>query len=546
MPAVKLSPIYNEQTITITGDPASGYQLFTYAAGSSTPLASYTDVTGTVAQTNPIIINTNGLPTNGPIWLQVGLSYKFVLKDPLDNVIHTIDNITGVNDATSTANQWITSGVTPTFVTATSFTVPGDQTSEFHAGRRLQFTTTAGTVYGTIASSSFSVNTTVTMLMDFPSVLDSGLTTVNLSILRADKTAIPPALTISSINGGPLAGMRNRIINGEMRIDQRNVGVLTAGVNNAYAADRWRLNMLGGGTYNVQRVATAPAGFSNSLQLTVTAADASIAATDAYGFLQGIEGLNTNDLGFGTSSAATITLSFWVRSSVTGQYSGSLRNAALDRSYVFSYTINAANTFEYKTITIPGDTTGTWAVDTSAGIFVTFDLGSGTSFNGTSGAWQGGNFTRASSAVNWIATGAATFLMTGVQLETGTIATPFERIPHSFQHALSQRYFYKSFQQNIAPAQNTGSNSGAIVAIAIATGGNSLLASRDLPVTMRTTPTVITYNPTAANANWSANPNSPTATVIVVGEACVTVLGSGAATTIGSSHAIHIAASADF
>ncbi|WP_066736551.1 hypothetical protein [Cupriavidus sp. D384] len=245
MPAVKLSPIFNNQVVNDAGAPASGWKVYTYAAGSSTPLATYTDSAGTVPQSNPVIINALGFPTNGPIWLQSGLAYKFVLTDASDVVKKTIDNVAGVNDTSSTVSQWQASGQVPTYVSANSFTLSGDQTSEFHVGRRLQFTTTAGTVYGTIISSAFTTLTTVTMSMDAPGVLDSGLSTVNLSILRADKNAVPTTNL-------PLS-CRNKLTNARFNINQRlyvsgtnttaanqytidGVKVVTSGQNVAFVA----------------------------------------------------------------------------------------------------------------------------------------------------------------------------------------------------------------------------------------------------------------------------------------------------------------------
>lgn len=223
MPAVKLSPLFNDQTATSTGAPASGYKVYTYAAGSSTQLATYTDSSGTVAQSNPIILNASGYPTNGPIWLQTGLSYKFVLADASGSVIRTIDNVTGVNDTSTSTSQWLSAGAIPTYVSATSFTLAGDQTTEFHAGRRAQFTVSAGTVYGDIKSSTYSAGlTTVTMVMDGASVLDSGLSSANLSILRADFTAIPFAhnyiyirdeKTNGTDGGASSAGTQTRTLN---------------------------------------------------------------------------------------------------------------------------------------------------------------------------------------------------------------------------------------------------------------------------------------------------------------------------------------------
>lgn len=191
--AVKLSPIYIDAQL-INGIPANGAKLFTYAAGSSTKQNTYTDSTGTVAQANPIILNSRGEPAN-PIWLTVGQSYKFVFtastdSDPPASPIRTIDNVTGVNDASVTLDQWVVSGVTPTYVSATQFTIPGDQTSAFTVNRRIKATVTAGTVYGYITNSAYAALTTVTVVLD-SGALDSGLSSVQLGLITPDNTSAP-------------------------------------------------------------------------------------------------------------------------------------------------------------------------------------------------------------------------------------------------------------------------------------------------------------------------------------------------------------------
>ena len=252
-----------------------------------------------------------------------------------------------------------------------------------------------------------------------------------------------------SVNGNNISavnslGFRNRIINGNMVIDQRNNGaqITIPNASSAYPADRFQVfKDTSSGVFYGQQSTTAPTGFSNALLLT-----ANTAWTPASGDLavtqQKIEAFNTSDLVFGTASAATVTLSFWVRSSITGTYAVALINSANNRSYVATYTINAANTFEFKTITIAGDTAGTWVSGTNGiGLRVNFDLGSGSTYNTTAGAWATGLFTRTSGSVNWTQTSGATFYITGVQLEAGSVASPFERRDYGRELIMCQRYF---------------------------------------------------------------------------------------------------------
>ena len=243
----------------------------------------------------------------------------------------------------------------------------------------------------------------------------------------------------------PTAGAlshRNKIINGNMRVDQRNGGSSVT-ADNSFAVDRFVFRTVGGGAVTAQQSTTAPSEFVNSYSITVSTADSSIAATDNYQLVHRIEGNNTADLLFGTSSAKTVTLSFWVRSSVTGTFGGNLQNNAADRSYVFQYTINTADTWEYKTITVAGDTSGTWLTTNAAGICVTWDLGSGANFEGTANSWNAANNRRASGNVQLIGQANATLFLTGVQLEVGEKATPFEHRSYSDELARCQRYYYQ-------------------------------------------------------------------------------------------------------
>lgn len=244
-------------------------------------------------------------------------------------------------------------------------------------------------------------------------------------------------------------GFKNRIINGAMMIDQRNAGasVTTSGGNN-YDPDRWLVYDSVGSKMTLQQVTDAPAGFTKSQKITSLAATAP-ASTDYYFSAQRIEGFNVADLAWGTASAATVTLSFWVKSSLTGSFSGAFGNASFSRSYPFSYTISAANTWEQKTITVAGDTTGTWATDNSTGLQVLFDLGSGTSRAGAANTWSANDYRKVTGSVNLIGTNGATFYITGVQLEKGSTATSFDYRPYGTELALCQRYY--GFQQTQIP-----------------------------------------------------------------------------------------------
>jgi len=247
---------------------------------------------------------------------------------------------------------------------------------------------------------------------------------------------------ITSINSGPISGSRNLIINGDMRIDQRNAGAaVTINGGSNFAVDRFSLQDDTDGSFTGQRSTTAPGGFTNSLLITVTSSDSTLGSTQVARILHRIEGFNIQELEFGTANASTVTLSFWVRSSETGTYGGSLANSAFNRIYPFTYAITTANTFEYKTITIAGDITGTWLTDSGMGLEINFSLGTGSTYSGTANAWTSSGVISSTGAKNLMATNGATFYITGVQLEAGSVATLFERRPIGMELALCQRYF---------------------------------------------------------------------------------------------------------
>jgi len=258
----------------------------------------------------------------------------------------------------------------------------------------------------------------------------------------------------SNIGAGNASIMKNRIINGAMVIDQRNAGAsksIATGVD-SFTLDRWYFNNQTDGAFTVQQSSTAPVGFSNSLLLTVTTADSSLAAGQYCFMQQGIEGFNVADLGWGTADAKTITLSFWVRSSLTGTFGGSLRNNNSNRSYPFTYAISSANTFEYKTVTIAGDTTGTWLTTNGSGIQLEMGIGVGSTFSGTANAWAAANYLSATGATNILGTNGATWFISGFQLEVGSSATGFEYRQYGTELDLCRRYC-EVFRNDAASAQ---------------------------------------------------------------------------------------------
>ena len=285
----------------------------------------------------------------------------------------------------------------------------------------------------------------------------------------------------------PKVGMVNRIINGAMVIDQRNAGASTAFSSSfGYTLDRWNQVKQDGSAGTIQQSTTAPTGFSNSLLVTNNATGISPASANANRIQTRIEGYNTADLGFGSALAQTVTVSFWVRSSVTGTYAIALNNSAFDRSYVSTYTINSANIWEQKFITVAGDQSGTWLTTNGVGLVVVFDLGSGSNFNTTANAWQSGNYLRTSGCINWIATSGATFYITGVQLEKGSTATNFDYRPYGTELQLCQRYY-----------ETMGIGCGGT------SRGNTWCSATRYAVPKRATPTIAVLNTTLAFSNGS-------------------------------------------
>jgi hypothetical protein len=306
---------------------------------------------------------------------------------------------------------------------------------------------------------------------------------------------------------------RNRIINGTFTISQYNGTSSVTPSSDGYIIDRYKVENSQASKLTYQQNAgsvTPPAGFSNYLGTTV-ASTVSIGAGDYFLISQPIEGYNVADLNWGTANAQTVTLSFWVRSSLTGTFGGSLQNSANTRSYPFTYTISSANTWEYETITIAGDTSGTWLTTNGIGLKVRFSVGTGSTYSGTAGAWAGTSYLSATGATSIMATASATLQITGVQLEAGTTASPFEYRQYGTELALCQRYCYKI-------ATSGGYSTYATTGMFIST------TRVDFPILfptyMRASPTgtytaANTYLPSSAGTDFT-----PSAVASVSGSAC--------------------------
>ena len=386
----------------------------------------------------------------------------------------------------------------------------------------------------TISAADTASNLTATI----PAATD---TLVNLGSTQTltNKTLTAAGSNSVEATAGPtatqLAGNRNKIINGAMMIDQRNAGASVTVSNGSFITDRFK-GYTTTGVYAGQQVSDAPAGFTKSLKLTVTSAQASLGSGDYYAIVQNIEGNNIADLNWGTANAASVTLSFWVKSSLTGTFSWTFQNPGFI-TYVGTFSISAANTWQKVTASISGPTSGTWATDTSTGIFFCIGLGNGSTYStSTVNQWTSGNVFGATGQVNFISTNGATFYITGVQLEKGATATPFENRLYGTELALCQRYYFKLVNGN---SQYVGTNNNWNTA-----QGQSVVS---FPVSMRSAPSLDANSGTAywridaAGSNFNTNGAwsiyQPSINTALVYSSTFTGLTAGQAGTLYSNNA---------
>ena len=487
-----IAPVFKFQFLDGNGNPLTAGKLYTYFNGTTVPRTTYTTAAETTPNTNPIILDSAG---RADIFLTAGVAYKFVLANAGNVTQYTVDNITSAGTM-STQNA---SAVTITGGTISGVTITGPIT---------------GDVTGNL----------------------TGNVTGNLT-----GNVTGGAIVGESYNGGQLAGLRNKIINGAMEIAQRGTSfTVNTGFGANYTLDRYSRIAVTSAVVTVTQASDGPVSeptLPYSLRCTVATADPTVTASELWTLLQKIEGYSARDL-----IGKTFTLSFWARSTKVGTHCVAFYNndyPSADRYYVAEYNISVADTWEYKEITVIGGliTAGTWDWTNGSGLTVGWTLYCGTTRQGVAGSWQSGWALATSSQVNVLDTIGNIFAITGVQLEVGSTPTPFEHRPFGVELGMCQRYYEKSFPYATAPAQNTGVTLGA----AYATGqvvNQAFSTSVTFAVAKRAAPTITTYAPDSATANWSLNTTTPTAATANIGDSAFAVTGS-TAVTAGNGYSIH-------
>ncbi|MGI0034329.1 MAG: hypothetical protein ACRD98_00475 [Nitrososphaera sp.] len=534
----KLSPIFQDAQLDGNGNPMRDGRLFTWLAGSFTKRTVFKDSAELANHTNPIILNVRGEPAS-PIYLDEGISYRFGLaaandfSDPPSALIRDIDVVQGVNDTgVITISEWIDSGLVATFVNATSFTFPGDQTSIFHVNRRVRSFNTGGTAYSTIVTSVFTTLTTVTVVNDGISI-DSGLGAVAYGIISSVNTSSPPLLLVR----------KNLIWNGAMECWQDGTSETGVTATTKRVADGYLFELATQGTWTVERstvvptVAQAGRNLNFSHRCLVTTAEGAPAAGDFAALRFTVEGFDYQEL-----YQQPQHISAWVRSAVTGTYCLALVNDVPDRSFVFEYQINAANTFELKQFPLTAiPSGGLWDFQTGRGLLLRFTLSAGSTFQTTPNAWQTGNFFGTSAQINLAATVNNDFFLADLRLHGGVIRSPVY-VP-SFTEILgeAQRRFFKTFPYATKPAQNAGSAGN----IASSASGTSLRSNWRYPTEMRVSPTVTTFNPSAADGKWS-RPAADILASTLDGNTSGVILIQGENAVDQGAYTIHVTADARF
>lgn len=463
------------------------------------------------AGTTSIIVSISGVVQNPNTYSVSGTTLTFTPAPPTgtNNIAVLYLGLPVVATLTPGNTAYFSSSVFTATASQTVFTPSGTYQAGFinviRNGSQLapaDYTATNGTTV-TLASPCTAGDTVVIEVFNLTS-LTGALPLTGGTVTGA--TTFNSTVQINGANVSGFTGFKNRIINGEMDIDQRNNGasVSTSSGSTVFTVDRFPVNYSQTSKFTVQQNAggvTPPVGFTNYLGATSSSAY-SVLSGDVFYLQQKIEGFNVADLSWGTASAATVTLSFWVRSSLTGAFGGAIANGAFNRTYPFSFTINAANTWEQKSITIAGDTSGTWLTNNGIGMYVLWSLGAGSAVVGTVNTWASAGNIAPTGSVNLVGTNGATFYITGVQLERGSNATSFEFRDYGRELILCRRYFTKYYQNTTGVAGDS-----AVFNLAQWTG-NSAYGAQWFQVSMRAGPS-FSYS---ANSDFTLYSNGATRT----------------------------------
>jgi hypothetical protein len=444
-------------------------------------------------------INTSGQP------VVTGTSISSTVFNAL-----TADLATGLSTAitkdgqtTTTARIPFALGINSTLVTDATNTTSGSIITAGGVGiaKALYVGTTANiagttTLSGLTASSAVATDASKNLV----SVTNTG---TGNNVLATSPTLVTPALgtptsgIMTNVTGINYDGFKNRIINGAMVIDQRNAGnTVNNTTSNLYTLDRWAIYGTVSAKFRVAQSgmpAVNSAGFSSCIQIYSLAAT-TVSATDIYIAAQAIEGYNFADMLWGTASALPVTLSFWVYSTLTGTFGGYVKGGAT-YTYPFTYTVSAANTWTKATVTIPGQTAGTWPTTTSAGVYVGFSFGTGSTYTAAANSWTSGDYYGATGQTQFVSTSAATMYITGVQLEKGSTATAFDYRPYGTELALCQRYYVNM----------GGGTSDSVMGTGFKNAANQVSLSLQTPVTLRATPSITVVGSIYALGNASNN-----------------------------------------
>ena len=475
---------------TINAGGGSGTVTSVAATGGTGISVSGSPITtsGTLTITNTAPDQTVALTQGGTTTI-TGTYPNFTISSA-DQFLGTVTSVTGTSPVVSSG------GTTPAISLASGY---GDTLNPY-ASKTANFVLAAPNGSAGVPSFRAVVAADIpTLNQNTTGSAATVTTTINSGVVATTQSAgdnstkVATTAYVNAITGSNgITGFKNRIINGAMVIDQRNAGAsvsFSTGAN-VYPIDRFQGSIAQGSGHTAQQSTTVPAGFVNSVLVTI-GTGASASAGNISRLFQVVEGFNCADLDWGLATASTVTLSFWVKSSLTGTFAGGLYNSAANRNYVFTYAISAANTWEQKSITIAGDTSGTWLKNNGAGIYVNWDLGTGSTYQGTAGAWAAGVAWATSGSVKLAATSGANWSVTGVQLEKGSTATSFDYRDIGRELIMCQRFFERSY--NIGAA--TGSFTNGFIGF-----NTPLTATGDIPsnilfkVTKRDGPTVVVYN----------------------------------------------------